>query len=172
MMEEMPDRAFDVGIAEQHAVTFSAGLAAEGLIPFCNIYSTFLQRGYDQLIHDVAIQKLPVIFCIDRAGLVGEDGATHQGVFDLAYLRCIPNMIISAPLNEVELHSSDIDVEVYENQQVNLTQSVRDSILLAVPAICLCEGGCKGLCSQCGKNLNHAFCQCKCFDGIDRLPIG
>ncbi len=105
MMEEMPDRAFDVGIAEQHAVTFSAGLAAEGLIPFCNIYSTFLQRGYDQLIHDVAIQKLPVIFCIDRAGLVGEDGATHQGVFDLAYLRCIPNMIISAPLNEVELRN-------------------------------------------------------------------
>ena len=105
MMAEMPDRAFDVGIAEQHAVTFSAGLATQGYIPYCNIYSTFLQRGYDQLIHDVAIQKLPVIFCIDRAGLVGEDGATHQGLFDLAYLNCIPNMIISAPLNEIELRN-------------------------------------------------------------------
>ncbi len=105
MMEEMPERAFDVGIAEQHAVTFAAGLAAQGLIPFCNIYSTFLQRGYDQLIHDVAIQNLHVIFCLDRAGLVGEDGATHQGVFDLAYLRCIPNMIIAAPLNELELRN-------------------------------------------------------------------
>jgi len=105
MMEKIPDRAFDVGIAEQHAVTFSAGLATQGLIPFCNIYSTFLQRGYDQLIHDVAIQKLHVIFCLDRAGLVGEDGATHQGVFDLAYLRCIPNIIIAAPLNEIELRN-------------------------------------------------------------------
>ena len=105
MMEEMPERAIDVGIAEQHAVTFSAGLATQGFIPFCNIYSTFLQRGYDQLIHDVAIQKLHVVFCIDRAGLVGEDGSTHQGVFDLAYLRCIPNMIIAAPLNEIELRN-------------------------------------------------------------------
>ena len=105
MMKEMPERAFDVGIAEQHAVTFSAGLATQGLIPFCNIYSTFLQRGYDQLIHDVAIQKLHVVFCLDRAGLVGEDGATHQGVFDLAYLKCIPNMIISAPLNEIDLRN-------------------------------------------------------------------
>ena len=105
MMEQIPDRAFDVGIAEQHAVTFSAGLATQGLIPFCNIYSTFLQRGYDQLIHDVAIQKLHVIFCLDRAGLVGEDGATHQGVFDMAYLRCIPNIIIAAPLNEIELRN-------------------------------------------------------------------
>ncbi len=105
MMKEMPDRAIDVGIAEQHAVTFSAGLATQGFIPFCNIYSTFLQRGYDQLIHDVAIQKLHVVFCLDRAGLVGEDGATHQGVFDLAYLRCIPNMIIAAPLNEIELRN-------------------------------------------------------------------
>ena len=105
MMEKIPERAFDVGIAEQHAVTFSAGLATQGLIPFCNIYSTFLQRGYDQLIHDVAIQKLHVIFCLDRAGLVGEDGATHQGVFDMAYLRCIPNIIIAAPLNEIELRN-------------------------------------------------------------------
>jgi 1-deoxy-D-xylulose-5-phosphate synthase len=105
MMKEMPDRAFDVGIAEQHAVTFSAGLATQGIIPFCNIYSTFLQRGYDQLIHDVALQSLHVVFCLDRAGLVGEDGATHQGVFDLAYLRCIPNMIIAAPMNEVELRN-------------------------------------------------------------------
>tara|TARA_B100000579_G_scaffold362752_1_gene320991 strand:- start:1615 stop:3537 length:1923 start_codon:yes stop_codon:yes gene_type:complete len=105
MMKEIPERTFDVGIAEQHAVTFSAGLATQGLIPFCNIYSTFLQRGYDQLIHDVALQKLHVIFCLDRAGLVGEDGATHQGVFDLAYLRCIPNMVVAAPLNEIELRN-------------------------------------------------------------------
>ncbi|TXE12736.1 1-deoxy-D-xylulose-5-phosphate synthase [Seonamhaeicola algicola] len=103
MMDAIPERAFDVGIAEQHAVTLAAGMATQGLIPFCNIYSTFLQRAYDQVIHDVALQKLPVIFCLDRAGLVGEDGATHHGVFDLAYLRCIPNLIIFAPRNEVEL---------------------------------------------------------------------
>ncbi|SEL24721.1 1-deoxy-D-xylulose-5-phosphate synthase [Aquimarina amphilecti] len=105
MMEEMPDRAFDVGIAEQHAVTLAAGMATQGLIPFCTIYSTFLQRAYDQLIHDVALQNLPVIFCIDRAGLVGADGATHHGVFDIAYLNCIPNMIVAAPVNEVELRN-------------------------------------------------------------------
>lgn len=105
MMEEIPERAFDVGIAEQHAVTMAAGMAAEGLIPFCNIYSTFLQRAYDQLIHDVAIQNLPVIFCLDRAGIVGQDGATHHGVFDLAYLRCIPNLVIFAPMNEIELRN-------------------------------------------------------------------
>ncbi|MDC1324453.1 1-deoxy-D-xylulose-5-phosphate synthase [Flavobacteriaceae bacterium] len=105
MMEALPDRAFDVGIAEQHAVTMAAGMATQGLIPFCNIYSTFLQRAYDQIIHDVALQNLPVIFCIDRAGLVGEDGATHHGVFDLAYLRCIPNLIIFAPRNEMELRN-------------------------------------------------------------------
>ena len=105
MMDELPDRAFDVGIAEQHAVTMAAGMAAEGLIPFCNIYSTFLQRAYDQVIHDVALQNLPVIFCLDRAGLVGQDGATHHGVYDIAYLRCIPNLIIFAPMNEVELRN-------------------------------------------------------------------
>ncbi|WP_430410703.1 1-deoxy-D-xylulose-5-phosphate synthase [Kordia sp.] len=105
MMEAIPDRAFDVGIAEQHAVTLAAGMATQGLIPFCNVYSTFLQRAYDQVIHDVALQNLPVIFCLDRAGLVGEDGATHHGVFDLAYLRCIPNLIIFAPLNEVALRN-------------------------------------------------------------------
>lgn len=103
MMDAFPDRALDVGIAEQHAVTLAAGMATQGLIPYCAIYSTFLQRAYDQLIHDVALQKLPVVFCLDRAGLVGEDGATHQGVFDLAYLNCIPNMVIAAPLDEVEL---------------------------------------------------------------------
>lgn len=103
MLEEIPERAFDVGIAEQHAVTLAAGMTTQGMIPFCTIYSTFLQRAYDQVIHDVALQKLPVIFCLDRAGLVGEDGATHHGVFDLAYLRCIPNMIIFAPMNEIEL---------------------------------------------------------------------
>lgn len=105
MMQEIPDRAFDVGIAEQHAVTLAAGMATQGLIPFCNIYSTFLQRAYDQIIHDVALQKLPVIFCLDRSGLVGEDGATHHGVFDLSYLRCIPNLIIFAPRNEIELRN-------------------------------------------------------------------
>lgn len=103
MMEAFPERAFDVGIAEQHAVTLAAGMATQGMVVFCNIYSTFLQRAYDQVIHDVALQKLPVIFCLDRAGLVGEDGATHHGVFDLAYLRCVPNMEIVAPLDEVEL---------------------------------------------------------------------
>ncbi len=105
MMNAMPDRAFDVGIAEQHAVTFSAGLAAEGLIPFCNIYSSFMQRAYDQIIHDVALQKLPVVFCLDRAGFAGADGATHHGAFDIAYLRCIPNMIVSSPMNEAELRN-------------------------------------------------------------------
>ncbi|MBP2284029.1 1-deoxy-D-xylulose-5-phosphate synthase [Flavobacterium sp. CG_23.5] len=105
MMDELPERAFDVGIAEQHAVTLAAGMATQGMIVFCNIYSTFLQRAYDQVIHDVALQNLPVIFCLDRAGLVGEDGATHHGVFDLAYLRCIPNMIIYAPMNEIGLQN-------------------------------------------------------------------
>lgn len=105
MMDAFPKRAFDVGIAEQHAVTLAAGMATQGMIVFCNIYSTFLQRAYDQIIHDVALQNLPVIFCLDRAGLVGEDGATHHGVFDLAYLRCIPNMIIYAPMNEIGLQN-------------------------------------------------------------------
>lgn len=105
MLEEFPERTFDVGIAEQHAVTLAAGMVAEGLIPFCNVYSTFLQRSYDQIIHDVALQNLPVIFCLDRAGLVGQDGATHHGVFDVAYLRCIPNMIVFAPRNEIELRN-------------------------------------------------------------------
>lgn len=105
MMERFPERAFDVGIAEQHAVTFSAGLATQGLTVFCNIYSTFLQRAYDQVIHDVCLQKLPIIFCLDRAGIVGEDGATHHGIFDLAYLNCIPNLIVFAPRNEIELRN-------------------------------------------------------------------
>lgn len=105
MMEEIPERAFDVGIAEQHAVTLAAGMAAQGLVPFCNIYSTFLQRAYDQVIHDVALQKLPVIFCLDRAGLVGQDGPTHHGVFDMAFLRCIPNLTIFSPMNEMELRN-------------------------------------------------------------------
>ncbi len=105
MMDEMPDRAYDVGIAEQHAVTFSAGLAVSGMIPFCNIYSSFMQRAYDQVIHDVAIQNLPVIFCLDRAGLVGSDGATHHGAYDLAFFRCIPGMTIASPLNEVEMRN-------------------------------------------------------------------
>lgn len=105
MMDAFPKRAFDVGIAEQHAVTLAAGMATQGMIVFCNIYSTFLQRAYDQVIHDVALQNLPVIFCLDRAGLVGEDGATHHGVFDLSYLRCIPNLIVYSPRNEVDLQN-------------------------------------------------------------------
>ncbi|MFC0262489.1 1-deoxy-D-xylulose-5-phosphate synthase [Fontibacter flavus] len=105
MMKEMPDRAFDVGIAEQHAVTFSAGLATQGLIPFCNIYSSFMQRAYDQVIHDVALQNLQVVFCLDRAGFAGADGPTHHGAYDIAYFRCIPNMIVSAPMDEEELRN-------------------------------------------------------------------
>ena len=105
MMEKMPERAFDVGICEQHAVTLSAGLATQGMRVFCNIYSSFMQRAYDMVVHDVAIQKLPVVFCLDRAGLVGEDGATHHGCYDIAYMRCIPNMVVSAPMNEKELRN-------------------------------------------------------------------
>lgn len=112
MMEKMPDRSFDVGIAEQHAVTFAAGMAAEGMVPFCNIYSSFLQRAYDQVIHDVALQNLHVVFCIDRGGLVGEDGATHHGIYDIAYLRTIPNITICSPLNEEELRNM-----MYTSQQ-------------------------------------------------------
>ncbi|WP_159522098.1 1-deoxy-D-xylulose-5-phosphate synthase [Sunxiuqinia indica] len=115
MMEKMPDRAFDVGIAEPHAVTFSAGMAIQGMIPFCNIYSTFMQRAYDQIIHDVAIQNLNVVFCLDRGGLVGADGATHHGVFDLAYMRNIPNMTVSAPMDEIELRNM-----MYTSQQDNM----------------------------------------------------
>ncbi len=105
MMKAMPDRAFDVGIAEQHAVTFSAGLATQGMVPFCNIYSSFMQRAFDQVLHDVALQNLNVVFCLDRGGLVGADGATHHGAYDLAYMRCIPNMVVSAPMNEQELRN-------------------------------------------------------------------
>jgi 1-deoxy-D-xylulose-5-phosphate synthase len=105
MMDKMPDRAFDVGICEQHAVTLSAGLATQGMRVFCNIYSSFMQRAFDQVVHDVAIQKLPVVLCLDRAGLVGEDGPTHHGCYDISYLRCIPNLIVSAPMNEQELRN-------------------------------------------------------------------
>ena len=104
-MEAMPDRAFDVGIAEQHAVTFSAGMATQGLLPFCNIYSTFMQRAYDQVVHDVCIQNLHVVFCLDRAGVAGADGPTHHGAYDIAYMRCLPNMILAAPMNEQELRN-------------------------------------------------------------------
>lgn len=115
MMKAMPNRAFDVGIAEQHAVTFSAGLATQGLVPFCNIYSSFMQRAYDQVIHDVALQKLNVVFCLDRAGFAGADGATHHGAYDMAYMRCIPNMVVSAPMNEEELRNL-----MYTAQQENM----------------------------------------------------
>jgi 1-deoxy-D-xylulose-5-phosphate synthase len=105
MMKAMPDRAFDVGIAEQHAVTFSAGLATQGLVPFCNIYSTFMQRAYDQVVHDVCLQNLPVVLCLDRAGFAGADGPTHHGAYDIAYFRCVPNLVVSAPMNEEELRN-------------------------------------------------------------------
>jgi 1-deoxy-D-xylulose-5-phosphate synthase len=105
MMAAMPDRAFDVGIAEQHAVTFSAGMATQGLVPFCNIYSSFMQRAYDQVVHDVCLQKLPVVFCLDRAGFAGADGPTHHGAYDIAYFRCIPNLVVSSPMNEEELRN-------------------------------------------------------------------
>ncbi len=105
MMKEMPERAFDVGICEQHSVTFSAGLATQGLVPFCNVYSTFMQRAYDQVIHDVCIQDLPVIFCLDRAGFAGADGPTHHGCYDMVYMRCLPNMVVSSPMNEQELRN-------------------------------------------------------------------
>ena len=116
MMEEMPDRAIDVGICEQHAVTVSAGMATQGLRVFCNIYSSFMQRAYDQVVHDVAIQKLPVVFCLDRAGLVGDDGPTHHGVYDIAYMRCIPNMIVSAPMNEAELRNLMFTAQLETNK--------------------------------------------------------
>jgi 1-deoxy-D-xylulose-5-phosphate synthase len=116
MMEKMPDRAFDVGICEQHAVTLSAGMATNGLKVFCNIYSSFMQRAYDMVIHDVAIQKLPVIFCLDRAGLVGDDGPTHHGCYDIAYMRCIPHMIVSAPMNETELRDLMYTAQLDSNE--------------------------------------------------------
>jgi 1-deoxy-D-xylulose-5-phosphate synthase len=117
MLEKMPHRAFDVGIAEQHAVTFSAGLATQGVVPFCNIYSTFMQRAYDQLVHDVATQNLHVVFCLDRGGLVGEDGPTHHGVFDIAYMRAVPNMIVSAPMDELELRNLMYTAQLEEINQ-------------------------------------------------------
>ena len=116
MMEQMPHRAFDVGIAEQHAVTLSAGLATQGMRVFCNIYSSFMQRAYDMVVHDVAIQKLPVIFCLDRAGLVGDDGPTHHGAYDIPYMRCIPNMVVSAPMNEAELRNLMYTAQLPENE--------------------------------------------------------
>lgn len=115
MMKHMPERTYDVGIAEQHAVTFAAGLATQGLKPFVAIYSTFLQRGYDQLVHDVCIQKLPVVFCMDRAGLVGADGPTHHGLYDISFLRCIPNLVVGAPMNEIELRDMMHTASVYED---------------------------------------------------------
>lgn len=116
MMEKMPDRAFDVGICEQHAVTLSAGMATQGMRVFCNIYSSFMQRAYDQVIHDVAIQNLPVVFCLDRGGLVGEDGATHHGAYDIAYFRCVPNMVVSSPMNEQELRNLMYTAQLEKNQ--------------------------------------------------------
>jgi 1-deoxy-D-xylulose-5-phosphate synthase len=117
MMKEMPDRAFDVGIAEQHAVTFSAGLATQGLVPFCNIYSSFMQRAYDQVVHDVCIQNLPVNFCLDRAGFAGADGPTHHGAYDIAYFRCLPNMIVASPMNEEELRNLMFTAQLPRQEQ-------------------------------------------------------
>lgn len=130
MMKEFPQRTYDVGIAEQHAVTFSAGLAAGGMLPFCNIYSTFMQRAYDSIIHDVALQNLKVIFCLDRAGIVGEDGATHHGAFDLAYLRPVPNIVLAAPMNEIELR----------NMLYSATQPEYGAVAIRYP-----RGACEGL---------------------------
>ncbi len=115
MMKEMPNRSFDVGIEEQHAVTFSAGLAVDGMLPFCNIYSTFMQRAYDQVIHDVALQKLHVVFCLDRGGVVGDDGATHHGAFDLSYMRTVPNMVVSAPMDAIELRNLMFTAQLEKN---------------------------------------------------------
>jgi 1-deoxy-D-xylulose-5-phosphate synthase len=114
MMKAMPDRAFDVGIAEQHAVTFSAGLATQGLVPFCNIYSTFMQRAYDQVVHDVCLQNLPVVFCLDRAGFAGADGPTHHGAYDIAFFRCVPNLVVSSPMNEEELRNLMYSASIHE----------------------------------------------------------
>jgi len=125
MMKAMPDRAFDVGIAEQHAVTFSAGMATRGSVVYCNIYSTFMQRAYDQVVHDVCIQKLPVIFCLDRAGIAGADGPTHHGAYDIAYMRCIPNMIVSAPMNEQELRNLMYTAQLPRIQQGTLAFTIR-----------------------------------------------
>lgn len=125
MMKEIPERAFDVGIAEQHAVTFSAGMATRGAVVYCNIYSTFMQRAYDQVIHDVCIQGLPVIFCLDRAGLVGADGATHHGAYDIAFMRCIPNMIVAAPMNEQELRNLMYTAQREEIQQGSAAFTIR-----------------------------------------------
>ncbi|CCH56870.1 deoxyxylulose-5-phosphate synthase [Fibrisoma limi BUZ 3] len=125
MMKAMPERAFDVGIAEQHAVTFSAGMATQGEVVFCNIYSTFMQRAYDQVIHDVCIQELPVIFCLDRAGFAGADGPTHHGAYDLAYMRCVPNMIVAAPMNEQELRNLMFTAQSDEIQQGKQAFTIR-----------------------------------------------
>lgn len=130
MMEALPDRVFDVGIAEQHAVTFSAGLASEGLIPFCNLYSTFAQRAYDQIIHDVCVQNLPVRFCLDRAGLVGADGPTHHGAFDIAFLRCLPNMVVAAPLNEHELRNMMFLASTYEAGPISIRYPRGNGVLI------------------------------------------
>jgi 1-deoxy-D-xylulose-5-phosphate synthase len=125
MMKAMPDRAFDVGIAEQHAVTFSAGMATQGLVVYCNIYSSFMQRAYDQVIHDVCIQELPVIFCLDRAGFAGADGPTHHGAYDIAYMRCIPNMVVAAPMNEEELRNMMYTFQLDDVQKLKTAFSIR-----------------------------------------------
>ena len=127
MMKAMPERAFDVGIAEQHAVTFSAGMATQGLVVFCNIYSSFMQRAYDQVIHDVCIQELPVVFCLDRAGFAGADGPTHHGAYDIAYMRCIPNMIVAAPMNEQELRN------LMYTAQLDQTQALKQAFTIRYP---------------------------------------
>jgi 1-deoxy-D-xylulose-5-phosphate synthase len=120
MMKEMPKRAFDVGIAEQHAVTFSAGLATQGLIPFCNIYSSFMQRAYDQVIHDVCLQNLPVVFCLDRAGIAGADGATHHGAYDISFMRCLPNLVVCSPMNESELRNMMYTAQLEGNGPISI----------------------------------------------------
>ena len=184
MMESFPRRAFDVGIAEQHAVTLAAGMATQGMMVFCTIYSTFLQRAYDQVIHDVALQNLPVIFCLDRAGIVGEDGATHHGVFDLAYLRCIPNMIVYAPLNEIALRNILYTAQLGLNHPIAIRYPRGRGVIIdweqpyqniAIgKAICLKEGSSTAILSvgTIGNNVSKALSNLNDPAGIAHYDFG
>ena len=174
MMDAFPKRAFDVGIAEQHAVTFAAGMATQGFMVFCNIYSTFLQRAYDQVIHDVCLQKIPVIFCLDRAGIVGEDGPTHHGIFDLAYLNCIPNLIIFAPRNEIELRNimftaqQGLELPIfirYPRGQGNILDWVKPFKSLEIGKAEILKEGTETVILSIGTMANNAM------EAIDMLPL-
>jgi len=180
MMQEMPDRAFDVGIAEQHAVTFAAGLATQGKIPFAAIYSSFMQRGYDQAVHDVAIQKLPVVFCMDRAGLVGADGPTHHGLYDIPFMRCLPNMIVAAPMNEQELRDmmytatlqTDTSFAIRYPRGTGTGMTLRDGFqeMEIGKGVCVKEGESIAILSY-GTMGNHAIKACEMLEN-DGIHIG